>query len=122
MKKLIKFTVLFLLIGTGLFAKVPAKSVNRDGQLKDAVVFSLLPSHHGVDVKVTKNTLRKAEVFIYDVYGNMLLMNVLSADKTMERAYLLNNLDDGNYVIEVYSNKQEVRKTIRVYNNNCSIE
>ena len=121
MKKSIKITVLFLLVGTGLFAEIPAKNVDQDAPLKEAVFFSLLPSAHGVDVKV-KNTHKKAVVNIYDKLGNLLLTNVLSTDGVLEKAYLMDELDDGDYVIAVASDKQEVRKTIRVFNSYCLIE
>jgi len=53
---------------------------------------------------------------IYDQDQNVIFKDVLPKDKTMEKGYILNQLDNGDYTIEVTSNKQVVKKDIHVYN------
>jgi len=40
---------------------------------------------------------------------------VMKDNKSMEKGYILNQLDNGNYTIEVTLNKQVVKKTAHVY-------
>jgi hypothetical protein len=116
MKNSIKLTALFLLVSAGLFAATSAKA---DGLVvpstKDAITFSSLPSNKGLEVKVDGAASEKAIVMIYDKDGNVLRKDVLSAGKAFEKAYILNQLENGDYTIEVTSNKQVVKKDIHVY-------
>jgi hypothetical protein len=116
MKNTIKLTALFLLASTGLFAATTVKTIAAAApSAKDEITFSSLPSERGVDVKVEKNAPGKAIIMIYDKDGNVLRKDVLSAKKGMEKAYILNQLENGDYTIEVTSNKQVVKKDIHVY-------
>jgi hypothetical protein len=114
MKNSFKLTALLVVLSTGLFAATPVKTVAP--AKKDLITFSSLPSHAGVDIKVEKSEPGKSIVIIYDKDDNVLLKDVIPAYKSMEKGYILNKLDDGDYKIEVTSNKQVVTKDIHVYN------
>lgn len=116
MKASIKLTALFLLASTGLFAATPSKTKAAVVPSKDVITFSALPSHKGVDIKVDRAEAGKAIVMIYDQDMNVIFKDVLPADKAMEKGYILNQLDNGDYTIEVTSNKQVVKKDVHVYN------
>jgi len=116
MKNSIKLTALFLLASAGLFAAVPSKPKAPVTPSKDAITFSSLPSHTGIDIKVDRAEPGKAIVMIYDQDQNVIFKDVLPKDKAMEKGYILNQLDNGDYTIEVTSNKQVVKKDIHVYN------
>ncbi|MBS1502945.1 MAG: hypothetical protein JST32_12840 [Bacteroidetes bacterium] len=120
MKKSIEFAVLFSLISTTVFAEIPANNIQHT-PLKDVVTFSALSSQKGLDVKINKKAPGKAIVFIYDKYGNQLLMDILSKGETKEKVYMFNKLDDGDYTVDVISNKHEARKIICVCDDNISI-
>jgi hypothetical protein len=113
MKNSIKLTALFLLASAGLFAAasaqpvVPAKA--------DVITFSSLSSERGIDVKVEKTAPGKAIVAIYDQDGNVLRKDVVKSDKAFDKAYILNQLEDGDYTLEVTSHGQVVKKAIHVY-------
>ncbi len=47
--------------------------------------------------------------------NDVIWKDALKKDKGMQKAYILNNLDNGNYTIEVMVNKQIVQKTAHVY-------
>ncbi|HEY8780891.1 MAG TPA: hypothetical protein VIM16_04685 [Mucilaginibacter sp.] len=116
MKTSIKLTALFLLASIGLFAAPAAKAnIAIVPASKNVITFSSLPSERGVDVKIEKNEAGKAIVMIYDKDGNVLRKDVLSNGKGMEKAYILNQLENGDYTMEVTSNKQVVKKAIHVY-------
>ncbi len=117
MKDSIKLTALFLLASTSLFAATPA-TANRSvvPPTKDVITFSSLPSHKGIDIKVDRANADKAIVMVYDQDKNVIFKDVLSKNKSMEKGYILNKLDNGDYTIEVTSNKQVAKKDIHVYN------
>jgi hypothetical protein len=124
MKKLIKLTALFLLLSTVLFGAVPAKKTSKNpasSASKDRITVYTLPSKAGVDVIVRKQMPGKVIVTIFDEYANVELKQVVPAHKVMDKKYLLFKLDDGNYTIEVTSNKQVVRKDIQVNNRQCHL-
>jgi hypothetical protein len=116
MKNSIKLTALTLLLSTGLFAAASAKTVGTVvPSSKDVITFSSLPSNKGIEVKVEGRDVAKAIVIIYDQDQNVIYKDVLPAYKSMEKGYILNQLANGDYTIEVTANKQVVKKDIHVY-------
>ncbi|WP_428328682.1 DUF4469 domain-containing protein [Mucilaginibacter sp.] len=114
MKNSIKLTALFLLASTGLFAAT-SKTLADKAPVKDEITFSTLASNKGVSIRVDKNTPGKAIVIIYDQDKNVLRKDVFTSNKPAEKAYILNKLENGDYTIEVTSNKQVIKKDIHVY-------
>jgi hypothetical protein len=115
MKNTIKLTALFLLASTGLFAATTVTKAAAAPSPKDAITVSALRSAMGVDVKLSNSEAGKAIVMIYDKDGNVLRKDVLSNTKGLEKAYILSQLDNGDYTMEVTANKQVVKKAIHVY-------
>jgi len=110
MKNSIKLTALFLLASVSIFATPSAKAVVPTSPA--AITFTTLPSQRGVGIKVEKT--EKAIVIITDEDGNVLRKDLLS-DKKSEIGYILTNLDNGDYTIEVRSNSRSVKENIHVY-------
>lgn len=108
MKASIKLTALLLLAATGVFAATPVKSAKAD---VPAVTISSLASNKGIAVKAAN---AKSIVMIYDQDKNVLRKDVLASNAS--KGYILNNLENGNYTLEVISNNQTVKKNIHVYN------
>jgi len=115
MKNSFKLTALFLLATTGLFAAVPSKTKTKVALKRDMVSFSALPSRRGIEIKVNKDAPGKAIVMIYNYENDVVWKDVMKDNKSMEKGYILNQLDNGNYTIEVTLNKQVVKKTAHVY-------
>jgi hypothetical protein len=117
MKNSIKLSALLLLAGTGIFAAgATAKPTNPIApSIKGMVTFSPVPSRRGVEIKVKENAPGKAFVIIYNYENDMVWKDVLSQKKGMDKSFILNQLDNGNYTIEVTLNKQVVRKIAHVY-------
>jgi len=115
MKNSFKLTALFLLATTGLFAAVPSKTKTKVALKRDMVTFSALPSRRGIEIKVNKDAPGKAIVMIYNYENDVVWKDVMKDNKSMEKGYILNQLDNGNYTIEVTLNKQVVKKTAHVY-------
>jgi len=105
MKNSIKLTGLFLLLSAGVFAATT----------NDAVTFSSLPSQKGLDIKVESSTPAKAIVIVYDQNNNVIFKDAIAASKTAEKGYILDQLEYGDYTIEVVSNKVSEKKEIHVY-------
>ena len=113
MKASIKLTALFLLFSSAIFAANKTKS--GDSPAKDEITFSSLPSLKGVDVKVAGAGPVKAIVSIYDQNDNLIFKDYLPTGKSMEKGYILNQLDLGDYTFEVETNHQVVKKDIHIY-------
>jgi len=115
MKNSIKLTALLVLASVSVFASIPVKTKASSIPAKNVITFSALPSNKGVDIKVEAATATKAIVIIYDDSKNVIYKDVLPAYKSIERGYILNQLDNGDYTIEVTSNHQTVSKDVHVY-------
>lgn len=116
MKNSIKLSALFLLFSAGVFAVAPAKSVStKTPSIKNMVTFSSLPSRRGIEIKVKNNTPGKAIVMIYNWNNDVVWKDALSPKNTLNKGYILSDLDNGNYTVEVMLNKQVVKKTVHVY-------
>ena len=107
MKSAIKVTALLLLAGTSIFATTPAKALKDEAP---ATISSTVTAK-GIAVKATEKSI----VMIYDQDNNVLRKDILAAGKSPEKAYVLNQLDNGKYTIEVISGKQNLKKSIYVY-------
>jgi len=79
------------------------------------VTVSPLPSKRGIEVTLKKDAPGKAIVMLYNWNNDVVWKDVLSPKKTMDKGYVLSQLDNGNYTLEVTLNKQMVKKTIHVY-------
>ena len=115
MKNSIKLTALLVLASVSVFAASPSKIKATAAKSKSVVTFASLPSQKGVEVKVESNNPAKAAVIIYDADKNVVFKDVMSCSKSMEKGYILSQLEDGDYTIEVTSNHQTVKKDIHVY-------
>jgi hypothetical protein len=111
MKNSIKLTALFLLASASLFAATPSKGTTPS----DEITFSSLPSSKGVDIKVESSAPSKAIVMVYDSNDNVIFKDALPAGASMEKGYILNQLENGDYTIEVKENKSDVKKEIHIY-------
>jgi hypothetical protein len=116
MKNSIKLTALFLLASVSVFAVAPSKAAVIPA--KDVISFSTLASQKGVDIKLEKGTAAKAIVTITDKDGNVLRKDALSNGKGLEKAYILNQLEYGDYTIAVAAGSQTIKKDIHVYDEN----
>jgi hypothetical protein len=115
MKNSIKLTALLVLASVSVFAANPSKIKASAAKSKSIVTFASLPSNKGVEVKVQSNEPAKAAVIIYDTDKNVVFKDVMSSSKSMEKGYVFNQLENGDYIIEVTSNHQTVKKNIHVY-------
>gem|GEM_PF-487627 len=117
MKKSIKLSALLLLFSTGLFAATPKTTVkSMPPGKKDYIVFNTLPSQRGIDLIIQKAEMGKTIVIIYDDNGNVLRKDVLNNLNKIRKGYVLNQLDNGDYSIEIISKNQVFKRSIHVYN------
>jgi len=116
MKKVISLLAIGLLLSCSLFANVPPKTDRvKASAKKSMIMFSPLHAKRGIDVRIRNLTPGKATVVIYDDYGNTYWKDV-TKNKAFEKGYILNQLDEGDYTVEVKLNGQLVEKrAINVY-------
>jgi hypothetical protein len=117
MKNSIKLTALLVLASVSVFAAKPVKANDPVGPSKDVITFSSLPSRNGVNikVKVQNRPAAKALVIIYNEDKNVIFKDAIPAYKEMEKGYILNQLDNGDYTIEVIAGNQTVTRDVHVY-------
>ena len=115
MKKTIKLAALFLLASATFVTVASAKGTT---SADDEISFSSLPSQRGVEIKVNSTTPSKAIVMVYDADNNLIFKDALPAYKAMQKGYILDQLDNGDYTIVVSENKSEVKKQVHVYDEN----
>ncbi|CAN5196674.1 hypothetical protein BH09BAC6_BH09BAC6_18620 [soil metagenome] len=113
MKKSITLAALLVMLTAGLFAATPIKVATT--RLTGEVEFTSLPSNNGIEVKVSKSEAGKTSIIIYDMDKNVLRKDVLNGSNTAEKGYILTSLDNGDYTIEVTSNKKVVKQVVHVY-------
>jgi hypothetical protein len=117
MKTSIKLTVLALLMSLGAFASPHKKAAHRmmaSGK-NDEIVFYTLPSQQGIDLRVKKAMPGRTVVIIRDSDGNILQKDVMTKEN-IRRGYVLSQLDNGDYSIEIQSANQDFKRDIHIYN------
>jgi hypothetical protein len=112
MKKSITLAALLLVLGTSVFAAAPAKTGNKS---QDEISFVPLKSDNGFGVKIDKETAGKSIVIISDNEGNVLFKDLLSKGASGTKGYMIDNLDYGDYTVEVYSKSRAVKKQLHIY-------
>ena len=110
MKKSIALAALLLALGTTVFAaeKTIAKST-------DEVSFVPLKSDNGFGVNVNKQEAGKSIVIVYDNDNNVVFKDLLSKNSNAQKNYIVTDLQEGNYTVEVSSKDQSVKKQMHVY-------
>jgi len=112
MKKSIALAALLLALGTSVFAAVPA--VDNSGKSNE-ISFSSLPADKGFAVTVNKEEAGKSLVIIYDKDSNVIFKDLLSKGTDAQKGYIVSNLENGDYTVEVVSNKKSVTRQLHVY-------
>ncbi len=115
MKKSIQLSALFLLFSTGLFAATPVDGPNRIDINQVVSVNALRSSAIGVSVSVSGALSNKSFMTITDMAGNKLYSDNLSTKPGLVKGYNLSELEDGDYIITIFANKQELKKQIHIY-------
>jgi hypothetical protein len=115
MKKTIKLAALFLLVSATFATVASAKGTT---SADDQITFSSLPSQRGVEIKVNSTTPSKAIVMVYDANNNVIFKDAMPAYKAMQKGYILDQLENGDYTIVVSENKSVVKKEVHVYDEN----
>ncbi|HEY2583151.1 MAG TPA: hypothetical protein VGI43_15170 [Mucilaginibacter sp.] len=115
MKNAIKLTALCMLLSSGLFAAVSSNPTSPKAAVKkDMVMFSPLHAKRGIDVRIRKITPGKAIVMIYDADKDY--WKDVIKKPAFEKGYILNQLDEGDYTVEVtMPSHQVIKRAIHVY-------
>ena len=116
MKKFITLTSLFLLLGIGVCSAVSAKPKNHNKRSSHEQV-SFIPLHQkgGFAIMVDKQEPGKSMVIIYDQNKDVVFKDCLTKGTRAEKKYVLSNLDNGNYTVEVYSKTHDITTSFYVY-------
>jgi uncharacterized lipoprotein YajG len=115
MKTSIKLSALFLLLSAGVFATTAAKAADVTPKVKEVVSFSVLGNDRGIKMDFAKSESGKSFVRVYSKENELLLKDYVSTKKDAAKGYVLSELADGDYKIQINSNNQVVTKTLHVY-------
>lgn len=119
MKKLIKLSALSLLMGIGVCSVASANPKHHKTNTNmDKQVVSLIPlkANRGFAVRVDKLMPSKTTVIVYDDVSDVALFkDHLTEGTHAEKKYLLSQLDDGRYTVEVYSKGHDTKTQFYIY-------
>jgi hypothetical protein len=110
MKKFITTSAVLIALAlstTGAFAANKTKTTKSDGQVFAALTY--YDNSCNVDVVLDKLTPGNSTLRIYDEDGNVIFKDDVAINaETIKKSYLLTDLADGDYTIEVTTNNNEV--------------
>ncbi|MGZ3767612.1 MAG: hypothetical protein ACXVA2_23310, partial [Mucilaginibacter sp.] len=75
-----------------------------------------LHASRGFAVLVDKAEAGNSEVIIYDNDNNTVFKDRLSKGSRSEKKYILSNLENGTYTVEVFSKNHDVKTKFCIYN------
>lgn len=113
MKKSITLLALILSVSTAIFAS-PVKNATAN----DDIIINSLQKELTISVSVKHENAGKSLVTVYNDANTVLFKDKLANKGAASKAYLLNELENGNYTIEVSAGAQTVTKQIHVYDEN----
>ena len=111
MKKTLTIAALILMAGTSVFA-TPGKS--KAPKANNTVSFTEPAKDNTFSVKVAAE---KSVVIIYDQDGNAFFKDLVSKGLPTEKSYDVSNLENGDYTVEIKSEKSDIKKQMHVYDN-----
>lgn len=122
MKKFVTRAALFLALGVGVCSTVSAKPNNRRTTIKHIQTHeqvSFIPLHQkgGFAIMVDKPEPGSSVVIIYDQYKNVVFKDRLTKGMKAEKKYILSDLANGNYTVEVFSKTHDIKTSFYVYDN-----
>lgn len=115
MKASIKLSALFFLLSAGVFATTTAKASDVTPKAKEVVSFSVLGNDRGIKLNLAKSESGKSFVRVYNKQNELLLKDFVSTKTDAAKGYVLSELPDGDYTLEISTNNQVVKKTLHVY-------
>ncbi|MEB0262461.1 MULTISPECIES: hypothetical protein [unclassified Mucilaginibacter] len=113
MKKSFTLAALLLVLSTGLFAASPAKTFKNEGDENGTVLIQAMRTALGFGVSIQNPA--KATVTIIDKNNNVILADNLGRGKSVEKAYNLSELENGNYTVTINNNNTTITKQLHVY-------
>ena len=109
-----------LLFSAGALAATPQLKHHKTDVNTNKQLVSIIPLKHdrGFAARVDKMDDGKSMVMIYNDQGDVIFKNKLTNTRMGETKYLLRNLDDGKYTLEVYNKGgRDVKTNFYIYYN-----
>ncbi|MDB5136454.1 MAG: hypothetical protein JWP37_3057 [Mucilaginibacter sp.] len=114
MKKSITLAAL-LLFGIGVSSTAFAKPKSHKISAHEQVSLIPLREYKGFAVMVDKRVPGKSLVMIYDKDNNVVFKDLLTKGTKAEKKYILSDLDNGDYKVEVFSKGHDIKTQFYVY-------
>jgi hypothetical protein len=122
MKSSIKLGALGLLMSLGAITVSAKPRHHKKDMPMDKQVVSIIPlkNDRGFAVRVDKTLPGKSMVMIYNENNDNIFNDRLTKGTTGEKKYLLRELDNGKYTVEVYSKGHDIKTDFYIYHNTVS--
>jgi len=120
MKTSFKLTAIALLFSAGAFAATPKPKHHSTNKNMDKQMVSIIPLKHdrGFAARVDKTEPGKSIVMISDINGDVVFKDCLTKNTIGEKKYLLHELADGKYTLEVYTKgRGDIKTNFYIYYN-----
>jgi hypothetical protein len=119
MKTSIKLTAMALFLSAGAFAASPKPNHHKTDMNMDKPVVSIIPlkDDRGFAARIDKMGDVRSVVIVYNNDGDAIFKDRLNSNRMGEKKYLLRDLDDGKYTLEVYSKGRDVKTNFFIYYN-----
>ncbi|UOE50216.1 hypothetical protein MTO98_03915 [Mucilaginibacter sp. SMC90] len=119
MKTSLKLSALFVLLTAGVFATTVAKAdegkIDVAPKAKEVVSFKALDHDRGIQLNFLKSEDGKSFVRFYNKNNELILKDYVTNKTEVSKGYVLTELEDGEYTMEVTTNNQVVKKSVHVY-------
>jgi hypothetical protein len=123
MKSSIKLGALSLLMSLGaITVSAKPRHHHKMDMPMDKQVVSIIPlkNDRGFAVRVDKMLPGKSVVMVYNENNDEIFSDRLTKGTTGEKKYLLRELDNGKYTVEVYSKGHDIKTNFYIYHNTTS--
>lgn len=117
MKTFIKLSAALLLSAASVFTAAAKPRHHMNNMTYNQVSIIPLKHNRGFAIHVDKAMPGKSVVIINDDSGNTVFKDCLTKGTLAEKKYLLRELNNGKYTVEIYAKGHDIRTNFYIYNN-----
>lgn len=118
MKTFVKLSAVLLLSAASVFSASAKPRPHRMHDMNyNQVSIIPLKNNRGFAIHVDKAMPGKSLVIINDDAGNTIFKDCLTKGQLAEKKYLLRELENGKYTVEIYAKGHDIKTNFYIYNN-----
>jgi hypothetical protein len=117
MKTFAKLSAVLLLSAASIFSASAKPRRHMNDMNHNQVSIIPLKNNRGFAIHVDKAMPGKSMVIINDDAGNTIFKDCLTRETLAEKKYLLRELSNGKYTVEIYAKGHDIKTNFYIYNN-----